>query len=99
MDAVEYLKTKQRMCSCLRSDCGICPMRGCGNLQKEEPEKAVRLEKEWGEKNPVVTNKMKFKEVFGLDEPPGITIKDLHMDESGVTLELDNWLAKEYKAP
>lgn len=71
MDAVEYLKESNRMCgTCICADCPS-PVRDaryyytCLDFSLEHPEEAVRIVEEWSKNHPVMTNSMKFEEVFG----------------------------------
>jgi len=72
MDAVRFLEEKARMC-----ESGKCPLSytgdtqiecGCINLSNKD---LVRVVDDWSKKNPVLTNRMKFGEVFGIpmEEP------------------------------
>ena len=71
MDAIEYLKEFNRMCStCICPDCPS-PVRDahnygtCLDFSLAQPEEAVRIVEEWSKAHPVMTNAMKFEEVFG----------------------------------
>lgn len=88
MRAADYLREKQRMCHSI-SLCGDCPFdANCNTTEKNNPEKAEELVEEWANKNPMVTNDDKFKEVFG------ISAKDIWAMS---VPELNNWLKAEYK--
>ena len=49
-----------------------CPLRkktgtyGCGDFVVSNPSEAVEIVEEWSKKHPIITNAMKFKEVFHL---------------------------------
>jgi len=59
MDAVEYLKAKDRFCN----DCKKCPLSynnnfrqiDCGELQRKEPEVAVGMVAKWAKEHPPKT--------------------------------------------
>lgn len=72
MDAVEYLKERDRMCyqdgelncrSCGLYDTTKC--YSCTQYEQEYPEEAVRIVEEWSKAHPKQTNGQKFDEVFG----------------------------------
>ena len=93
----EVIKQFWRICERYRTDvcCGTCPLkevRGvyhCWRWISEEPEKAEELIMDWAEKNPVITNDLKFQEVFGC-KPYSITLFDD---------DFIKWLSEEYKEP
>ena len=68
MDAVEYIKERNRMCE--TSDAFRCPLqidgecKGCDG--QRNPAEAVRIVEEWSKAHPIQTNADKFKEVFGM---------------------------------
>ena len=72
MDAVKFLKQKDRMCNSF-SLCSQCPMSAlknnrnvsCIQLHERYPEEVVRIVEQWSKENPIITNAMKFNEVFG----------------------------------
>lgn len=75
MDAVKYLKTKERICRHYKGDtilhCVGCPLLykddrsiGCGGYEEYYPEDAIMIVEKWGINNPIKTNWDKFKEVF-----------------------------------
>ena len=64
----------QRLCS--ERKCGSCPVGNevfnerasyCCVWVKNHPEEAERIIMQWAAKHPIVTNRDKFIEVFGLD--------------------------------
>ena len=86
MDALTFVKEKRRMCESF-AECCKCPVGyGCNVC---EPEKLVAVVEKWHEENPIVTNRDKFLEVFGIK----ISSESLNM-----TL-YKKWLDKEYKKP
>lgn len=73
MDAVKFLKEKNRMCNIYLS-CKGCPLEiatelggydSCEQFMEENPDEAVFNVEGWSEKNPILTNAMKFEQVFG----------------------------------
>ena len=70
MDALEYLKEKNRMCyrNSEYQHCSICPFESeCCQCEDDRPEEAVRIVEEWSKAHPKQTNADKFKEVFGVE--------------------------------
>lgn len=75
MDAIKYLKEKDRMCKVYRpkfSDpCGeFCPLyreeRYCTpSYERGHLEDVVAIVEQWSKEHPIKTNAMKFEEVFG----------------------------------
>ena len=81
MDAVEYLKERARMCRSFNLICSDCPLfnGGCG---ESNPDEAVDIVEQWSKEHPVMTNAMKFEEVFGCSSPkPGYYLPDAWWDE------------------
>ena len=74
MDAVMYLKEKNRMCDSyeIKDFCDHCPLAegnngtdlDCIDLQYEHPEKAVGIVEKWSKDNPRKTYKDDFLEKF-----------------------------------
>ena len=95
----EVIKQLHRICERYRADvcCANCPLkevRGiyhCWRWISEEPEKAEELIMKWAKENPVVTNRDKFKEVFGFDP-----LTDKHLM---CGTPIIGWFGKEYKEP
>ena len=62
MDAVKYMKGRERMCDA-HEKCETCPLNrseyedDCVMLEREDPEEAVRIVEEWGKENPAQTRK------------------------------------------
>ena len=79
MDAVKFLKAKQRMCDTYYDgDCKGCPLEpapeyggyvSCEQFTEEDPDEVVLNVEEWEQDHPIVTNAMKFEEVFGTLSP------------------------------
>lgn len=68
MDAVEFLKTINKICETL-ADCRECPLHDenicIAGVDDGEEEKAVSIVEQWSKEHPVMTNEQKFREVFG----------------------------------
>lgn len=92
----KIVKERKRMCE-QYDFCKYCPL---GELQKhdngnamcrsmvfEYPEKAEYIIMKWAEEHPIMTNRKKFKEVFGFDILERFSFSE-HDKE---------WLNKEYK--
>lgn len=70
MDAVEYLKNKER-CVC-RSSCSRCPFDStnngknveCEDLEAKYPETAVEIIEKWSAEHPVKTRQSEFLKLF-----------------------------------
>ena len=72
MDAVIFLKEKDRMCSHM-SHCSDCPLNDLSEYNYEYScdecenfEEMVDIVETWSKENPVFTNGDKFTEVFGI---------------------------------
>lgn len=71
MDAVEFLKKKERMCSKCGA-CSRCPVdiknngfyMDCEDLAIENPEEFVAIVERWSAEHPVKTRQSRFLEVF-----------------------------------
>ena len=87
MDAMEFIREAKRMCNNLQ--CAQCKLQYRCTIGSFSEETLDVVEK-WRKEHPIVTNGMKFKEVFGYD----IT------DRFGATLNwgvVVNWLNKPWK--
>lgn len=68
MDAVEFLKTKKRMCESYVGSCRGCPICNerktervsCDKYMCKYPEKAVAIVKKWSEEHPIKTRQSEF---------------------------------------
>lgn len=79
MDAVRFLKEKNRMCDrYYPDDCKGCPLQpapdeggyaSCEQFAEEDPEEVVFNVEEWSKNNPLLTNAMMFEETFGTLAP------------------------------
>ena len=80
MDAVEFLKEKERMCKSYNCICEACPFRESDQgihhvlcafkVDMWEPEEYVECVEEWAKEHPVMTNAKIFEEIFGYDPRP-----------------------------
>ena len=87
------MKELDRMCHSFSSDCKGCPLNSikispftCSKWIIDNPYEAEEVIMKWAEKNPVKTNRDKFKEVFGFDP---LTHR----------LYVREWLEESYKEP
>lgn len=78
MDALEFLKTKNRMCE---GGCYICPADishnaygiGCESLARYYPEEFVTIVTRWGKQHPHISKLDKLKELFpDVEESHGV---------------------------
>lgn len=73
MDAVEFIKTRARMCKNL--SCGQCPLKFfCSSSffdQVEIVEDAVSVVEQWAKEHPVKTRQSELKKLF-----PDLTLED-----------------------
>ena len=68
MDAVEFLKEKERMCS----KCTMCPAdkqnngfdMDCDDLEVKKPEELVAIVEKWSAEHPVKTRQNEFLKMF-----------------------------------
>lgn len=88
MDAVKFLKECNRICKTF--ECNYCPLYdGDACFLDTDEEKAVAIVEQWSKEHPIMTNKMKFEEVFGKT-----------CDENGeLVLVRQSWWMEEYKEP
>ena len=92
----EVMKQFNRMCDNHKwcDTCQINENRGryiCDRWLTENPTKAEEIIMQWAEEHPLITNRDKFKDVFGID------ISDLFA--LGISRNIQNWLDEEYKEP
>ena len=78
MEAIEFLKETQRMCSSYK-ECTNCPLKElasfygystCRVAMFNECEKAISAVDAWSKEHPIITNARKFEEVFGKQTLP-----------------------------
>jgi len=92
----EVIKQFNRMCG-EHKWCNTCQISTnrtiytCFRWLTENPTKGEEIIMEWAEEHPLMTNRNKFKEVFGID------FTDLFA--LGISRDLLNWLEKEYNEP
>ena len=88
MDALRFIEDFGRICS--RYDCQECPLYNepCDlvGTSLKDAEEIVAIVKKWSEEHPRMTNRQKFKEVFGIDA--ATTVLDVFHS---------TWLDEEYK--
>ena len=93
MDAVKYVNEKIRMCRSF-STCQSCreelKLNKCVNqLETENTKLAVDAVEQWSKEHPIMTNKMKFEEVFG----------DTCVENGELVLVRPSWWFEEYREP
>lgn len=70
MDAVKFLKEKERMCR--EHDCFDCPLGkknnerglGCPALENQYPETAIAIVEQWSREHPIKTRQSEFLKMF-----------------------------------
>ena len=100
MDAKKFLSERKRMCDSYGSCCNGCPVSNLNNcltihLTNNEMDELIEAVEKWSKHHPGITNRDKFREVFGSD----IGINVITMRSNPVVSITDDWLNKEYKAP
>lgn len=87
---VEVIREYKRMCKKYRNCMDGCPLQDSKCMADRpdifliNPEKAEQIIMQWAAEHPVKTNRMKFREVFGMES--------VLMDE-----DIADWLDQEYK--
>lgn len=75
MDAVEYLKTLDRMCHCECLKCEFSKVRSgietCPVWQRTHPEEAVEIAEKWAKEHPVKTRQSEFLKML-----PNVPLND-----------------------
>ena len=89
MEAIEFLKEAQRMCK--KHHCVECPVGKYINYSEYKLEEIVSDVEQWSKEHPLVTNKMRIREVFG-DEA-------IYAISSPNVQALKDWLDEPYKEP
>lgn len=68
MDAVKYLKDRERLCknACACKECSFWKIQKCRceELEKSDPEKAVKFVEKWSKENPAKTRQSEFLRLF-----------------------------------
>lgn len=75
MDAVEYLKTLNRMCHCECFKCEFRKVRSefetCPVWQRTHPEEAIAIVEKWAKEHPIKTRQSEFLKMF-----PNVILND-----------------------
>lgn len=87
------MREYHRMCNGM--SCDNCPIAStsngidlsCNDLMRKFPEEAERIIMQWAKKHPVMSNRKKFKEVFGFDVATMFEVNRGNVE----------WLDSEYK--
>ena len=98
MDAVEFIKERQRMCSLRKDGCSGCPMEGkrCGGFLNVDAEEIVSKVEEWSAAHPRKTRQSVFLEQWpeaDRDNKGVIAICPKYVNR-GVTCERDRTIFK-----
>ena len=67
MDAVKYLKEKERMCHSYNNmcdGCGFGKVPKCNRTEEDNPEKAVDIVERWSAEHPMKTRQSEFLKMF-----------------------------------
>ena len=96
MEAFDFLKEAQRLCKSYHN-CECCPLVNypCGFIRcivdhsDAEMRCVTKVVEQWSKEHPVITNEMKFKEVFGF------SLENTFILPS----EVCNWLRTKYEEP
>ena len=91
MDAIKFIKEYERMCNYYGYKCTECPIGinnnnlniYCFDFRNTYQKECVEIVSKWSNEHPQITNREKFREVFGIDFYDAMT-----------TL---NWARNEYK--
>ena len=75
MDAVKFLKEVNRICETV--DCPDCPLDNANLCINDttvdgEEEKVCSIVEQWSKEHPIMTNRQKFREVFGENVCPTV---------------------------
>lgn len=86
MDAVKYLKERERMCNSYNNmcdGCGFGKVPKCNRTEEDNPEKAVEIVEKWSAEHPMKTRQSEFLKMFPnapLRENGSIAICPLDVD-------------------
>lgn len=86
MDAVKYLKERNRMCDSYNNmcdGCGFGKVPKCNRTEDDNPEKAVEIVEKWSAEHPIKTRQSEFLKMFPnapLRENGSIAICPLDVD-------------------
>ena len=94
MDAIEFLKEKDRMCSSFKNDCVKCPLFNCEDIKSYE--ETVAIVAKWSKEHSIISNGHKFIELFGDDKLNDIIYNYIQFSKIP---EFSKWLTDEYKEP
>ena len=92
MDAVEFIKARERMCKSLPA-CNSCPLNdnGCPRLEAVIADKIVDIVEQWAKEHPIKTRQSVF-----LEQWPNV-----ELDYKGIVTiypcEIDKTMYKKYK--
>lgn len=86
MDAVKYLKERERMCNSYNNKCDGCGFGDaplCNHTEDDNPEKAVAIVEKWSAEHPVKTRQSEFLKMFpnAMIDSDAIVIKPCEIDE------------------
>lgn len=105
MDALKFFKEYNRMCSST-PQCGDCPITGgavdsCDSYLLSHPEEVVPIIEKWSAEHPIMTNALKFKEVFGVELNLFNFTPHLYPYEVLMygNTDIAKWLSEPYKEP
>ena len=89
MDAIEFIKERQRMCRSFKNSCKECPLSGkpCGSLNGVDAERFVGAIEEWSAAHPRKTRHSVFMEQW----------PDVWLDGNRVISVSPCTLSKEYR--
>lgn len=94
MEALEFLKEYSRMCAEYK-ECYGCPLKGTtcsivfSKLSEEKMINIIEKTEQWSKEHPIITNEMKFREIFG--ENAVNSICSLYVSD------IKRWLAEPYE--
>lgn len=67
LTAKEYLTEKKRMCNYHKGSCSLCELaNNCCN-RNFKVEEAIAIVEQWSKDKPIITNRQKYYEVFGIE--------------------------------
>lgn len=107
---VEVIEQKERMCNSF-SECGKCPLcknnvRDCVGFEFSTAKEAERIILDWAKEHPVIpviTNREKFNEVFGVEFGADLSKTKCSFicggRDSCLGCQYDDFWDKEYKEP
>ena len=100
MDAVKFIRELRRWWfkGATERETRDLEMQCCSLIFTGDPEAFVKTVEEWSEKNPVITNADKFKEVFRIDISSLFIVSQDELTPVGKPFT-NNWANQEYKAP